>query len=90
MAKTVEAYLKEKKVRFDKSYIDNGRLMVRFPSVADQLAARDDVNEKFQGTYITALSFAPRTRNSCAPWVCGRCRWVWTCAADSIFCTRSM
>jgi preprotein translocase subunit SecD len=61
VAKTVEAYLKEKKVHFDKSYIDNGRLMVRFPSVADQLAARDAVNEKFEGTYITALSFAPRT-----------------------------
>jgi preprotein translocase subunit SecD len=29
--------------------------------VADQLAARDAVNEKFEGTYITALSFAPRT-----------------------------
>jgi preprotein translocase subunit SecD len=57
----VEAFLKEKKVRFDKSYVDNGRLMVRFPSVADQLAARDAVNEKFEGTYITALSFAPRT-----------------------------
>jgi preprotein translocase subunit SecD len=58
---TVEAFLKDKKVRFDKSYIDSGRLMIRFPSVADQLAARDAVNEKFEGTYITALSFAPRT-----------------------------
>jgi len=57
----VEAFLKDKKVRFDKSYIDSGRLMIRFPSVADQLAARDAVNEKFEGTYITALSFAPRT-----------------------------
>lgn len=58
---TVEGFLKDKKVRFDKSYIDSGRLMIRFPSVADQLAARDAVNEKFEGTYITALSFAPRT-----------------------------
>ncbi|MDB6090529.1 MAG: protein-export rane protein SecD [Gammaproteobacteria bacterium] len=59
--KAVEAFLKEKNVRFDRSYVDSGRLMVRFPSVADQLAARDVVNEKFAGTYITALSFAPRT-----------------------------
>ena len=57
----VEAFLKERGVHFDKTYIDNGRLMVRFASVADQLAARDAVNERFTGTYITALSFAPRT-----------------------------
>ncbi len=61
VTKTVETFLQEKKVRFDTSYVDNGRLMVRFPSVADQLAARDAVNEKFEGTYVTALSFAPRT-----------------------------
>ncbi len=57
----VEAFLKDRGVHFDKTYIDNGRLMVRFASVADQLAARDAVNERFTGTYITALSFAPRT-----------------------------
>ena len=57
----VEAFLKERGVHFDKTYIDTGRLMVRFASVADQLAARDAVNERFTGTYITALSFAPRT-----------------------------
>ena len=55
----VEAFLKDRGVHFDKTYIDNGRLMVRFASVADQLAARDAVNERFTGTYITALSFAP-------------------------------
>src|SRR5580658_7878428 len=36
-------------------------LTERFGNVADQLAARDAVNEKYTGTYITALSFAPRT-----------------------------
>ena len=43
------------------SYIDSGRLMVRFANVADQLEARDAVNEQVRRTYITALSFAPRT-----------------------------
>jgi preprotein translocase subunit SecD len=57
----VEAYLRSRGVHFEKSYIDAGRLMVRFASVPDQLAARDAVNDHFADTYITALSFAPRT-----------------------------
>jgi preprotein translocase subunit SecD len=59
-SQTVEAYLTQRGVHFLKSYIDSGRLMVRFANVPDQLAARDAVNEQFNGTYITALSFAPR------------------------------
>jgi preprotein translocase subunit SecD len=57
----VEGYLRSRGVHFEKSYIDNGRLMVRFANVPDQLAARDAVNDHFADTYITALSFAPRT-----------------------------
>jgi preprotein translocase subunit SecD len=57
----VEAFLKERNVPYVKSYIDNDRLMVRFANVDNQLAARDAVNAKYAGTYITALSFAPRT-----------------------------
>ncbi|HWZ64106.1 MAG TPA: protein translocase subunit SecD [Steroidobacteraceae bacterium] len=62
-AQTVEAFLKTHGVRFEKSYIDQGRLMVRFAGVPDQLAARDAVNnnDDFKNTYITAVSFAPRT-----------------------------
>ncbi|HYC08887.1 MAG TPA: protein translocase subunit SecD [Steroidobacteraceae bacterium] len=58
---TVETFLRQRNVHFVKSYIDNGRLMVRFANVPDQLAARDAVDEEYKGTYITALSFAPRT-----------------------------
>jgi preprotein translocase subunit SecD len=57
----VEGYLRTRGVHFEKSYTDNGRLMVRFANVPDQLAARDAVNDHFADTYITALSFAPRT-----------------------------
>ncbi|HEV2287096.1 MAG TPA: protein translocase subunit SecD [Steroidobacteraceae bacterium] len=59
----VESFLKDHGVRFARSYIDQGHLMVRFASVPDQLAARDAVNgnEDFKGSYITAVSFAPRT-----------------------------
>jgi preprotein translocase subunit SecD len=62
-AQAVESFLKTRGVRFEKSYIDQGRFMVRFGSVPDQLAAHDavDGNEDFKNTYITALSFAPRT-----------------------------
>src|SRR5579863_8968043 len=60
-ARALEGFLRQRSVHFVRSYLDNGRLMVRFASVADQLAARDAVNEQYQGTYITALSFAPRT-----------------------------
>ncbi len=59
--KEVESFLRERKIPFAKSYLDNGHLMVRFASVADQLAARDAVNEKFPQELITALSLAPRT-----------------------------
>src|SRR5580704_3769000 len=51
-SKELEAFLKERNIRFAKSYLDGGRLMVRFANVPDQLAARDAVNDKFTGTYI--------------------------------------
>lgn len=62
-SKEVESFLKDKKVRFERTYVDKGRLMVRFAGVPDQLAARDavDSNVDYKNTYITALSFAPRT-----------------------------
>src|SRR2546429_669351 len=60
-ARAVESFLGERRVHFARSYIDGGRLMVRFGGGARQLAARDAVNERFADTYRTALSFAPRT-----------------------------
>jgi len=57
---SVEAFLKEKKIPYSSAYLDNGRLMVRFPAVPVQLEARDAVNERFVSQYVTALSFAPR------------------------------
>src|SRR5579859_1132525 len=57
----IESYLKEKKVPFLHSYIDNGHLMVRFADVPQQLAASEAVNEHFKDTYITAMANAPRT-----------------------------
>ncbi|MEZ5474334.1 MAG: protein translocase subunit SecD [Steroidobacteraceae bacterium] len=58
--KSVEEFLRERHVPFSKSYIDTGRVMVRFDDVGGQLKARDAVNDGLGNDYITALSFAPR------------------------------
>src|SRR6201996_9081147 len=55
----VVSYLKDQKVNVEKSYIDDGRLMLRFDNVPEQLKARDAVKEHYK-EYITALSFASR------------------------------
>jgi preprotein translocase subunit SecD len=57
----IERFLQESKIGFSRTYVDTGRLMVRFPNVPEQLKARDAVNDKFKEQYVTALSFAPRT-----------------------------
>ena len=57
----VESYLKEQKVPFLRSYIDNGHLMVLFADVPQQLAASEAINDHFKDTYITAMSQAART-----------------------------
>ncbi|MEN9704196.1 MAG: hypothetical protein RLZZ393_75 [Pseudomonadota bacterium] len=56
----VEDFLRQKQVVFSRAYLDDGRLMVRFPGVAEQLKARDAVNEGLASTYVSALSSAPR------------------------------
>lgn len=57
----VEQFLKSENINFNHTYIDDGRLMILFSSVPDQLRARDAVNEKFGKEHVSALSFAPRT-----------------------------
>jgi preprotein translocase subunit SecD len=61
MEQAFEQYLTAQGVHFIKTYLQDGRLMVRFPSVPEQLKGRDAVTEKFNDQYIAALSFAPRT-----------------------------
>jgi preprotein translocase subunit SecD len=58
--KAIEEFLSGKAVPYSKSYLDAGRLMVRFASVGAQLKARDAIAEGFPDQYLTALSFAPR------------------------------
>ena len=56
----VSALLRAQHIITTRSYVDTGRLMVAFGGVAEQLKARDAVNDSFKDEYITALSFAPR------------------------------
>jgi preprotein translocase subunit SecD len=58
--KSIEDALRAKSVPFIRSYLDGGRLMVRFAGVPAQLRARDVLAEGFGDQYLTALSFAPR------------------------------
>jgi preprotein translocase subunit SecD len=45
---------------FHGAYIDDGKLIVRFASVPDQLKARDAVNDALSADYVSALSTASR------------------------------
>jgi len=56
----IEEFLRGKGVAFARSYVDQGRLMLHFDAVPEQLKARDLVNENFSREYVTALSFASR------------------------------
>jgi len=56
----VEEFLRGKGVVVSRSYVDQGRLMLHFDAVPEQLKARDLVNENFSRDYVTALSFASR------------------------------
>lgn len=48
-------------VAFGSAYDDNGRLMLRFDSVEEQLRAADRIRESLGQSYVVALTLAPRT-----------------------------
>ncbi len=56
----IETYLREQKIAVKSSYVDDGRLMIRFADGPTQLRARDAVNEHYRRQFNTALSYAPR------------------------------
>ena len=56
----VEQTLAAHSAAFHGDYLDDGKLVVRFASVADQLKARDVVNEFMVADYISALTTASR------------------------------
>src|SRR5260221_3933979 len=56
----VEQSLTAHTAAFQGDYLDEGKLIVRFASVADQLKARDAVNEFLATDFISALTTASR------------------------------
>lgn len=58
-AASVEGYLRQHGVKLVDAYIENGRLMVQFAGVPEQLQGRDAADVMPQSPYITALSFVP-------------------------------
>lgn len=55
-----EKFLDERGIRHLGGYIDEGRLMLRFPGDTEQLKARDGINEAFAQQYVSALAYAAR------------------------------
>ena len=53
--------LEEDEVEYGSVYQENGRALVRFASVEDQLRASDLLREKMGKAYVVALTLAPRT-----------------------------
>jgi preprotein translocase subunit SecD len=57
----VENALRAVNVEWNSLYIDEGRVVVRFPSVDEQLKANDQLKSDFEQSYVVALTLAPRT-----------------------------
>ena len=60
-ADSVVAYLKAQRIPYQGFYVQNGRLLVRFSDVTDQLRAHDAIDTRYQDTYISALALMPLT-----------------------------
>lgn len=56
----IEAALRARDISFTRSYVDQGRLLLHFEDVQQQLRARDLINDTQGKDYATALSFASR------------------------------
>jgi preprotein translocase subunit SecD len=53
--------LKASKITPTTSYLEEGRLIVRFATADDQIKARDAINEGTRGEYVVALTSVPTT-----------------------------
>lgn len=57
----IEGILQEQKAATTASYLEEGRLIVRFANADEQIKARDAINEATGGDYVVALTSVPRT-----------------------------
>src|ERR1700749_4944209 len=59
-ATAIVSYLQGQKVSVEKSYVDNGKVMLRFADTNEQFKGRDAIKEHYKDEYHSALSFASR------------------------------
>ena len=57
----VTSVLEGEKITPTASYLEEGRLVIRFAHVDDQIRARDAINDATAGEYVVALTSVPRT-----------------------------
>ncbi|MGH8175334.1 MAG: protein translocase subunit SecD, partial [Steroidobacter sp.] len=57
----IDAVLEAEKITPTASYLEEGRLVIRFAHVDDQIRARDAISEATAGDYVIALTSVPRT-----------------------------
>jgi preprotein translocase subunit SecD len=61
VATEIKGVLNAAKIPFDEAYVDaDGRLWIRFDGVASQLAARDLIQNRYEGQFAIATTFASR------------------------------
>jgi preprotein translocase subunit SecD len=53
--------LNDAQLDYQNMYVEDGRVLVRFPSVEEQLRASDSLRESLGKAYVVALTLAPRT-----------------------------
>src|SRR3569833_179657 len=59
-ATAIVSYLKDQKITVDKSYVDDGKVMLRFADTTEQFKARDAIKDHYKDQYIAAMLFASR------------------------------
>jgi preprotein translocase subunit SecD len=67
-AAAIVSYLKDQKVSVDKSYVEDGKVMLRFVDTTEQFKARDAIKDHYKEQYFTAMSFASRAPDLFVKW----------------------
>lgn len=67
-AKAIVSYLKDQKVSVDKSYVDGGKVMLRFADTTEQFKAHDVIKDHYKEQYNSAMSFASRAPDLFVKW----------------------
>jgi preprotein translocase subunit SecD len=66
-AAAIVGFLKDQKVSVDKSYVEDGKVMLRFADTTEQFKARDAIKDHYK-EYNSAMSFASRAPDLFVKW----------------------